>query len=140
MKKRILISFLFYVFYLPLVADELAEGQWSGVYTSYHGSSLNAEYYVSNVRENNENRVKIKMILDLQPRAEYTYELENITLRDKKLSFNIKKQNETKTCELELLDNNQYVGLCRSSADPDPEGKWLAGILMIPPVSSGSEE
>ena len=133
--------YLFVVVFLvssrPLMADGLQEGQWSGVYTSYHGSSLNAEYHVSKIKENDKNIINIKMVLDLQPRAKYTYELKNIRLEDKKLTFNIKKENETKTCELEKQDNDQYVGLCKSDVDPDPEGKWLASILMTPPSNLG---
>lgn len=70
------------------------------------------------------------LILDTEP--EMTYNLKNISLQEKTLSFT--KENETaeiSTCRLVKNEKEEYRGTCQSSLDQD--GSMLAQISMVPP-------
>jgi len=115
----------------PLLADGLQKGDWNGSYTPYHSSTLDAWYEIRYLDQEGEKQLSIKMTIDLEPRANFTYLLEDIVIDADKIVFKIKKPQETKSCKLMAQDNGDYLGQCQS--DIDTEGKHLTEILMIPP-------
>ena len=113
------------------LAGSLQEGDWSGSYTPYHSNTLETVYEVRYSEQDEARQLSITMIIDLEPRSDFTYVLEDIVVKDDKITFKIKKTQETKVCELVVQENGDYLGQCQS--DIDTEGKHLTSILMIPP-------
>lgn len=115
----------------PSLADTLHEGEWSGSYTLYNSDTLDVLYDVqySDLEENK--KISITMIIDIEPQSDFTYLLEDVVVDANKIAFKIKKPQETKSCELFAQDNGKYLGQCQS--DLDTNGKHLTEILMIPP-------
>lgn len=123
--------------FLPCVAVSagLQTGIWHGTYTV---SQLRAQYDVSSVTEGALSRHEIIMVLpELEPRFAFTYELEDVRLQGKSLSFTIRKAAETQQCVLERQPTNQYRGFCRS--DADHQGVLAVEISMSPPEGDAEE-
>jgi len=114
-----------------LLADELQDGDWNGSYTPYHSSTLDAWYEIRYSDQDGDKRLSIRMTIDLEPRANFTYLLKDVIVDTDKIIFKIKKPQEVKTCKLVVQKNGDYLGQCQS--DIDAEGKHLTEILMIPP-------
>ena len=108
---------------------ELQEGKWDGTYTLHSGERLEVRYLVRTPEEDPKHYHIKMIILDAEP--EITYNLKKIVLKKKKLAFTMGSESETSTCQLKKQENEQYIGSCQSSLDP--EGTMLADISMIPP-------
>jgi len=112
-------------------AETLQEGVWKGTYSA---AQFQAKYYISNSGEGDKTKSNIKMVLpDLEPRLDFTYELKDVLISDKDLSFTIHKKNEIQKCTLQRNDKNQFSGTCLS--DADKEGTTMVDISMIPPTA-----
>lgn len=132
--KRLMLAFPWVTTLLcyPAISDELQEGRWGGFYKVHGIDPLEAQYQVRHSSTERTRVWQITMSLDLEPRAAFTYDLEDIVVGGGRLSFIIRKPHELKHCELiQQHEDGDYVGSCR--ADTDPDGKRLAGIVMMPP-------
>ncbi len=121
-----------------LLAYGLQQGDWSGSYTPYHSSTLDAWYEIRYSDREGDKQLSIRMTIDLEPRANFTYLLEDIVIDTDKIVFKIKKSQEIKSCKLLVQENGDYLGQCQS--DIDAEGKHLTEILMIPPSATDKQD
>jgi hypothetical protein len=115
----------------PALAEGLDEGSWSGSYTPYHSDTLDVSYEVQYSQQEQLEQLSITMVIDLEPRSDFTYALEDVVISESNIIFSIRGAQESKRCELEIQDNGDYLGLCQS--DLDAEGLHLTEIVMIPP-------
>lgn len=140
-KALVIILYLFS--FANVVADELKEGAWQGVFINHKSQRYDIKYNVSYVnvdeegkggnkektkekdkeknndkdkdKDKNKGVLQIEMInLDLEPMPEYTYQLIDIKVTEKKLSFKIPREHDTKHCILTKQDESQYEGECQS--------------------------
>ena len=112
-------------------AETLQEGVWKGTYSA---AQFQAKYYITNAGKDDKKKSNIKMVLpDLEPRLDFTYELKDVLISDKSLSFTIHKKNEIQKCTLQRNNKNQFSGTCLS--DADKEGTTLVEISMMPPAA-----
>ena len=136
MRISIVLIAIFYTVSMPVRCETLHTGTWTGSYTPYRSESVDAEFIVTNLET--APGLKITMMLDFQPREEFTYELEQILVKDNIVTFSITKPHETKSCSLEKQADGAYAGTCQSNIDND--NKRLTSILMIPPSNTENED
>jgi hypothetical protein len=117
------------------LSQELNVGMWGGNYTLHTGERLDARYIIKkseNTDDENTDEMKyiIKMvILDSEPQK--IYKTKKVLIEKKNLMFTLLIEDEESTCKLTKNENDQYLGNCQSSLDP--EGSMLSKISMVPP-------
>ena len=116
----------------PVLSAELAPGTWTGSYQAYRSDPVNAEYLVRYEAVAEQTVLAITMILiDLEPRDNFTYRFEMVKLTEGEIVFQISKAGAVKQCKLFQQTAGEYVGTCQ--IDPDPASKRLSIIVMKPP-------
>jgi hypothetical protein len=114
----------------PLLADESNLDIWNGSYTPYQSEMLDVEYEFETVRQDGVERARITMKLELEPKSDFSYLLEEVVMDEARITFIIRKPLEIKHCELRVQGNGDFLGQCRSSLDN--EGKHQTRIVMTP--------
>ena len=83
---------------IPVLAETLEDGIWNGSYTLYRGETLDVTYAVENSISEEKVQLRIVMsIIDLEPRSNFTYLLEDVIIGEDEIAFKIKKPQETKS-------------------------------------------
>lgn len=95
--------------------ETLIEGAWKGYYLDITGDRQTIKYNVSYEILDGEKKLSIQMInLDLEPVADFTYQLSDIRMKNENLSFKIPGKYDTKLCSLTRQQKNKYDGVCQS--------------------------
>ncbi len=112
------------------IADELKEGEWGGTFINTLDKRYKIQYNVSYKSEDEIKVLQIEMInLDLEPMAEFTYQLIDIELKNNELRFKIPREHDTKECTLTKQEDGKYSGECLSNKATSGE---TSQITMIP--------
>ena len=115
--------FLIALLILPgnTIADDLGTGVWRGTITNHLDKRYELEFNVDYENLDYEfvdekKGLQIQMVnLDLDPRPDYTYQLTEIDVKDKQLSFKIPGENDHyRKCTLTKLGDCKYRGECVS--------------------------
>ncbi len=103
------------------IADDLEEGVWHGAITNHLDKRYELEFNVDYENIDYEfvdekKGLQIQMVnLDLEPRPDYTYQLTEIDVKEKQLSFKIPgENNHYRKCTLTKLGDCKYRGVCMS--------------------------
>jgi hypothetical protein len=125
------------LFCRPAFSVEIIEGKWGGLYYPDQSTSINAEYLVRYSTVGDKKTLAITMVLDTEPKVDYTCELEDIKIEENRISFSIKLANTVKRCQLDKQEDGSFKGQCQAEIDPDT--KRLTTIVMIPPNDTGND-
>ena len=98
------------------IADDLGEGIWHGTITNHLDKRYELEFNVDYEFADEKKGLQIQMVnLDLDPRPDYTYQLTEIDVKEKQLSFKIPGENDHyRKCTLTKLGDCKYRGECVS--------------------------
>lgn len=129
----ILIIVLLSMSFTCAAGGKLKSGKWNGYYMDHNGSKYKLKYTVHYDNELAENKLKIEMInLDMQPKGRY--QLQDIEVHDKTLSFKIKHTFDIKSCVLSKDDNCEYAGICQSNVAENDESSHISMIPVSTPA------
>lgn len=132
--KLILLGAVFVTLVTPTLANPpLTEGIWEGSLTNAQGKRYKINYSVQYPEENRAEVSIIMVNLDLEPTPDYTYQLTDILVNNKTLSFKIPRDHDTRICNLEKHEDESYSGDCQSDKATEDESSQ---IVMIPPQES----
>lgn len=103
------------------ITDDLKKGVWHGTITNHLDKRYELEFNVDYENLDYEfvdkkKGLQIQMVnLDLDPRPDYTYQLTEINVKEKQLSFKIPGENDHyRKCTLIKLGDCKYRGECVS--------------------------
>lgn len=114
------------------IADELKEGKWEGTFTDHIGNSYNYEYNIIYIKTDGQKTLQIEAVnLDLEPKPDFTYQLEDINVKDQTIIFKIPDEYDTKQCTLVKQQEHNYSGKCQS--DKAPPGELSTITMNMPP-------
>ena len=73
--------------------------------------------------------------LDLEPRPDYTYRLENITLTGDSMAFDIPRKFDTRSCQLSKQENEVFEGSCVSDQSIQGETSKITAKPKAMPIN-----
>jgi hypothetical protein len=116
MKKTLILLIAFLFSPANTIADDLEEGVWSGTITNYLNKRYELRFNVEYEFTDENDVLQIQMVnLDLEPRPDYTYQLTEINVKEKQLSFKIPGvNNHYRKCILTKQEEYKYSGECVS--------------------------
>ena len=105
------------------IADDLKEGVWHGAITNHLGKRYELEFNVDYEFADEKKGQQIQMVnLDLDPRPYYTYQLTEIDVKEKQLSFKIPgEKDHYRKCTLTKQGDSEYRGECVSDTAANDE-------------------
>lgn len=118
-------------------------GIWTGTLTNTAEKSYKQQFNVSISCEQGSPKINIEMInLELEPKPDFTYQLEHIEVQGHKLKFDIPQQFDTRACQLELVPDEYplYKGTCVSSAAQSDEKSRIVMKRLDPNLTTRQPE
>jgi len=128
MKKYEILLIAFLIPPSNAIAGDLEEGVWHGAITNYLNKRYELKFNVDYEFVDEKKGLQIQMVnLDLEPRPDYTYQLTEIDVKEKQLSFKIPgKNSHYRKCTLTKQEGGKYSGECVSDSAANGETSLIS--------------